>query len=161
MSNQSFHHPNVQLMGMPGMGVGNSPNMQLNMPNNIHPHYMSMMNGNMGVPNLDFTSEETGENIKVCIRIRPMNATEQGRGDGKCVEYINSSSLQLKNKNINKSYSFNIVFGDGASQEDVFYSCSVNVSQSYLLIPNFPEISRKCIERVLRHHFCIWSNWKW
>ncbi len=89
--------------------------------------FMNNNNINMGAPNLDYNSDEMGENIKVCVRIRPMNMTEQGRGDGKCVEYLNLSNLQYKNKNINRNYTYNIVFGEGSSQEDLFYACSLNV----------------------------------
>jgi hypothetical protein len=82
----------------------------------------------VGYPSgLDFTSDEIGENIKVCIRIRPMNITEQGRGDGRCVENINSSTALFSNKNIKRNYNFNAVFGEGSSQEDLFYTCSINV----------------------------------
>jgi hypothetical protein len=81
----------------------------------------------LGVPNLEFNSDEQGENIKVCIRIRPLNLMEQGRGDSKCVEYSNISSLNFKNKNISRNCSYNVVFGEGANQEDLFYTCSVNV----------------------------------
>jgi hypothetical protein len=79
------------------------------------------------MPNLDFTSEEQGESIRVCVRIRPMNMTETGRGDNKCVEYSNSTTVLFKNKNIMRHYNYNISFGEGATQEDVFYSCSINV----------------------------------
>jgi hypothetical protein len=95
--------------------------------NGMMPYPNTAINLNPNFPNLDFTSDEAGENIKVCVRIRPMNLMEQGRGDGRCVEYINTGSLAFKNKNINRNYSFNVVFGEGATQEDLFYTCSINV----------------------------------
>ena len=55
------------------------------------------MNNNM-MPNLDFTSDDTGESIRVCIRVRPMNVQELGRGDSKCVEFLDNSTLLFKNK---------------------------------------------------------------
>jgi hypothetical protein len=104
-----------------------------NNQNMINPFMMSPMinainnNMNLGYPNLDFNSEELGENIKVCIRIRPLNLTEQGRGDVKCVEYINQNSLNFKNKNIAKGLNYNIVFNEIINQEELFYQCSMNV----------------------------------
>lgn len=100
----------------------------MNMQNQGYNSYMNPgINNNLGMPNLDFTSEENGENIKVCVRIRPLNMTEQGRGDNKCVESINNATLQFKNKNINRSYNYNVVFAENTSQEDLFYTCSLNV----------------------------------
>ena len=57
-----------------------------------------------------------------------MNMTEQGRGDTKCVDYVNSSTILFKNKNITRNYAYNIAFGEGQTQEDLFYSCSLNVT---------------------------------
>ena len=96
--------------------------MNMNMPLN-----QKMYTGSNLVPNLDFSSEDSGENIKVCVRIRPLNMTELGRNDGKCVECVSSNTILLKNKNISKNYRYNIVFGEGTAQDDVFYSCSINV----------------------------------
>jgi hypothetical protein len=78
-------------------------------------------------PNLDFNSDEIGENIKVCLRIRPLNTQETSRGDTKCVEESKNSNVNFKNKNINRTYTFNSIFNEKSSQEDVFYSCSMNV----------------------------------
>jgi hypothetical protein len=106
-----------------------SSNKLNNLPS--HKNLLANINPNNQVPytmpNLDFTSEEQGESIRVCVRIRPMNMTEIGRGDAKCVEYTNSSTVLFKNKNIQRHYNYNISFGEGATQEDVFYSCSINV----------------------------------
>lgn len=88
---------------------------------------MNLINNN-NTHNLDFNSDILSENIKVCIRIRPLNMTEQGRGDEKCIEFLNNTNLKFKNKNSNRNYSYNIIFNENSSQEDVFYTCSVNVS---------------------------------
>jgi hypothetical protein len=79
------------------------------------------------IPNLDFNSEEIGENIKVCLRIRPLNVMETSRDDLKCIEESNNTKLHFQNKNINRTYSYNYIFGEKSNQEDVFYSCSMNV----------------------------------
>ena len=85
-------------------------------------------NSDFGGKSLEYNSDEIGENIKVCIRIRPPNILETGRGDTKCVEYTNLQTLHFHNKNINKNYSFNCVFHENASQEELFTTCSINVN---------------------------------
>ena len=77
-------------------------------------------------PNLNFENQETSENIKVCLRIRPMNLQELGRSDLNCIEPVSSNQLIFTNKNMRRSYTYNLVFGPDATQEDVFYNCSVN-----------------------------------
>ena len=78
------------------------------------------------VPNLDFENHETSENIKVCLRIRPMNLQEQGRNDLNCIEPVSSNQLFFTNKNMRRSYTYNLVFGPETTQEDIFYNCSIN-----------------------------------
>jgi len=58
----------------------------------------SMIVNSKMIPNLDFTSDDTGESIRVCIRIRPLNMMELGRGDPKCLELLDNSTLLFKNK---------------------------------------------------------------
>jgi hypothetical protein len=57
-----------------------------------------------------------------------MNNTESSRGDSRCLDYVNSSTVTFKNKGISRNYSYNMIFGEGESQEDLFYSLSLNVS---------------------------------
>lgn len=73
---------------------------KINAPNEINEFQMknSSMNNSTFIPNLDFNSDETGESIRVCIRVRPMNTMELGRGDSKCVEFLDNNSLLFKNK---------------------------------------------------------------
>ena len=75
---------------------------------------------------MDF-SDGDGENIKVCVRVRPMNMTEAGRGDSKCIEYLNASNLKFKNKTSARNYTYNLVFSEDSSQENLFYSLSLDV----------------------------------
>ena len=77
-------------------------------------------------PNLDFENQETSENIKVCLRIRPMNLQEKGRNDMNCIEPVSSNQLIFTNKNMRRSYTYNLVFGPDSTQEDLFYNCSIN-----------------------------------
>jgi hypothetical protein len=93
-------------------------------PNTISANNFNHMNQ---IPNLDFNSEEIGENIKVCLRIRPFSNQELSRGDEKCIQDNNNTNVNFKNKNINRSYTFNHIFGEKSSQEDLFFQCSMNV----------------------------------
>ena len=77
-------------------------------------------------PNLDFENQEASENIKVCLRIRPMNLQEKGRNDMNCIEPVSSNQLIFTNKNMRRSYTYNLVFGPDSTQEDIFYNCSIN-----------------------------------
>jgi hypothetical protein len=105
----------------------NNPNvMDYNNMYNISNSFMHNNSG-FGVKGLEYNSDEIGENIKVCIRIRPANTLEIGRGDSKCLEYSNLQTLHFLNKNISKNYSFNCVFHENATQEEVFATCSINV----------------------------------
>jgi hypothetical protein len=54
---------------------------------------------------------------------------ETGRGDTKCAEYNNITTLNFSSKNLSRSFSFNCVFPENANQEEVFSTCSVNVNK--------------------------------
>ena len=130
-SNQNF--PNVKN----NLQSNNSLSKQANNYSNKNIHLNQIQHTMpQAMPNLDFNSEEQGESIKVCVRIRPMNMTEQARGDSKCVDYQNSSTISFKNKSMHRNYQYNISYGEGSSQEDIFYGCSINVNKiiTYLLI---------------------------
>jgi hypothetical protein len=81
---------------------------------------------NMNVPNLDFREDNNAENIKVCIRLRPLNVMETGRGDSKCAE-TNNNQIVFRNKNISRNYGFNNVFGESTTQEEIFFNSNMNV----------------------------------
>jgi hypothetical protein len=78
------------------------------------------------IPNLDFTHDETGENIKVCLRIRPLNVSEKGRNDTKSLTIMNDTQVLFTSKQLRRNYTFNLVFDETSSQEDIFYHCSIN-----------------------------------
>ena len=77
-------------------------------------------------PNLYFDNDATSENIKVCLRIRPMSLQEKSRNDIACIEPVSNEQLILQHKNLRRSYTFNLVFGQESSQEDVFFNCSMD-----------------------------------
>ena len=81
-------------------------------------------NGNQ--PNLYFDNDTNSENIKVCLRIRPMSLQEKSRNDKECIETVSNEQLILTHKHLRRSYTFNLVFGQESSQEDVFFNCSIN-----------------------------------
>ena len=113
--------------------INNNINMNYNPSGNINPNFLGFLpnisnqNYKNGIsPNLDFNNDSTSENIKVCVRIRPLSFQEQSRNDKKCVENFSSDQLIYSNKNIRKSYTYNLVFNENSSQEDVFFACSIN-----------------------------------
>ena len=55
-----------------------------------------------------------------------MNLQEQGRNDLNCIEPVSSNQLIFTNKNMRRSYTYNLVFGPETTQEDIFYNCSIN-----------------------------------
>ena len=85
-----------------------------------------MINNNNNSPNLVFENNSTSENIKVCVRIRPMNLQEKGRNDIMCIEPTSPTQLIFTNKNNRRSYNYNLVFGPNSTQEDIFFNCSIN-----------------------------------
>jgi hypothetical protein len=101
--------------------------MDYNNMYNINNNMNMQNNSGFGQKSLDYNSDEVGENIKVCVRIRPLNMLESGRGDTKCVEFSNLQTLHFHSKNINKNYSFNCVFHENSAQEEVFTTCGINV----------------------------------
>ena len=102
----------------------NIPHRNSSMPNHL-PNINQNQNSNDN-PNLNFENNSSGENIKVCIRIRPMNLQEKGRNDINCIEPASPTQLIFTNKNNRRSYTYNLVFGPDSSQEDIFYNCSIN-----------------------------------
>lgn len=90
------------------------------------------INSTYNIPNttnIDYNSDDTGENIRVCVRVRPLNMTETGRRDSKAVEVVSNNTINVKNKNINRDYNYNHCFNESATQEDVFNTCSINVNR--------------------------------
>ena len=102
----------------------NIPHRNSSMPNHL-PNINQNQNSNDN-PNLNFENNSSGENIKVCVRIRPMNLQEKGRNDINCIEPASPTQLIFTNKNNRRSYTYNLVFGPDSSQEDIFYNCSIN-----------------------------------
>ena len=69
------------------------------------------------------------ENINVFLRIRPLNNTEINREDSKCIELANQNTIFFNNiKNTTRNYSFNYIFGERSSQDDVYKYCEIHVS---------------------------------
>jgi hypothetical protein len=102
--------------------TGNQSALQFN-PNFYNQYNMSM-------PNLDMFNGQPysdTENIKVCIRIRPLNITETGRGDSKCVDISNNNQVVFQNKTLHRNYGFNNVFNESTTQEDLFTGSHLNV----------------------------------
>ena len=89
------------------------------------------INFSMNVNNESKTSNSNknnfaSENIKVCLRIRPFSKQEENRHDDSCIEKIEEDRVNFYKQSTKRSYSFNLVFGPEDSQEDIFYTCSIN-----------------------------------
>ena len=103
-----------------------SNNINLNAQNSQDLNYGPQSYSNGRQPNLDFDNDTNSENIKVCLRIRPMSLQEKSRNDAACIEPVSNDQLILSHKNLRRSYTFNLVFAPESSQEDVFFNCSID-----------------------------------
>ena len=114
--------------------LNNQNNNAYSQSNNINPNAQNSQDLNYGPqsysngrqPNLDFDNDTNSENIKVCLRIRPMSLQEKSRNDTACIEPVSNDQLILSHKNLRRSYTFNLVFAPESSQEDVFFNCSID-----------------------------------
>jgi len=70
------------------------------------------------------------EKIHVFLRIRPLSNLEISRGDSKCIDLANPQMIYFKNKNISRNFSFDCIFGENSSQEEVFQNSQMNVIKS-------------------------------
>ncbi|KAM3136802.1 hypothetical protein pb186bvf_011061 [Paramecium bursaria] len=70
-------------------------------------------------------AEESGESVKVAVRIRPMNALELNRADDLCIKPTSDSQCQIFQKGVLKSFKFNYVLDERSTQQDVFNKCNV------------------------------------
>ena len=103
-----------------------SNNINQNSQNYLDYNYGPQSYSNGNSPNLDFDNDTNSENIKVCLRIRPMSLQEKSRNDVACIEAVSNEQLILTHKSLRRSYTFNLVFGQESSQEDVFFNCSMD-----------------------------------
>jgi hypothetical protein len=72
------------------------------------------------------------ENIKVFLRVRPLNQLETNRGDAKIIELANNQMIFFSNKNLSRNYSFNQCFGEFSTQKDVYDNTQISVSNFFL-----------------------------
>jgi len=93
---------------------------------NMTPLSFSLSNGESG-----FTFSE---NIHVFLRVRPFSNLELSRGDTKCIDLANQQMVFFNNKAISKNFSFDYVFGENSSQEEVFQNSQMNVIILLLLL---------------------------
>ena len=101
-------------------------NININSSNYQDYNYGPELYSNGNQPNLYFDNDTNSENIKVCLRIRPLSLQEKSRNDKSCIEPVSNEQLILQHKNLRRSYTFNLVFGQESSQEDIFFNCSIN-----------------------------------
>lgn len=88
-------------------------------------------NHNMTPISFNLSNLESGftftENIHVFLRVRPFNNTEKNRGDSKCVEVANQQTMFFINKSISRNFSFDYIFDENSSQDEVFQYSQINV----------------------------------
>ena len=127
-SNNSYRQPiNISnLNNQNNNGYSLSNNINQNSKNYPEINYGPQSYSNGHQPNLDFDNDINSENIKVCLRIRPMSLQEKSRNDTSCIEPVSNDQLILSHKNLRRSYTFNIVFAPESSQEDIFFNCSID-----------------------------------
>ena len=127
-SNNSYRQPinisNLNKQNNNGYSLSNNINQNSKNYQEINYGPQSYSNGRQ--PNLDFDNDIDSENIKVCLRIRPMSLQEKSRNDSSCIEPVSNEQLILSHKNLRRSYTFNIVFAPESSQEDIFFNCSID-----------------------------------
>ena len=104
-----------------------NPNQNQNIP--YTPTYSQ--NYNMTPVSFNSSNNESGfyltENIHVFLRIRPLSNLEVKRGDSKCLELANQKMLFFNSKNISRNFSFDTIFGENSSQEEVFQNSQIKV----------------------------------
>lgn len=95
-----------------------------NIINQLNPYKLNT-NQNFSDTNLSYN-----ENINVFLRVRPLNNSEINREDSKCIEFANQNTIFFNNiKNTSRNYSFNYIFGENSSQDDVYKYCEIHVNK--------------------------------
>eukprot|EP00794_Sanderia_malayensis_P014072 gene14072-15539_t len=64
-------------------------------------------------------------NIQVAVRVRPLNAVEIAREDKVGLEFPENGVLWATSQETTKSFTFNTIFDENASQSDVFNDCGI------------------------------------
>ncbi len=131
-TNDSFRKQ-IDISNLNNQNIKNNMSMNYYSSGNINQNYFNILpNVPYSIPNnknnssLNFNNESQSENIKVCVRIRPLSIQEKSRNDIKCVEVYSKDQLLFIHKDKKKSYTYNLVLGENATQEDTFSNCSIN-----------------------------------
>ena len=72
------------------------------------------------------------DNVKVAIRIRPLNEREISENTTKCVSIVESKIILLDSKPESRSFTYDNVAGDEVSQEEVFEIVGKSITSSCL-----------------------------
>ena len=131
-TNDSFRKP-IDISNLNNHNINNNMSMNNYASGNINQNYFNILpNIPYSIPNnknninLNFNNESQSENIKVCVRIRPLSIQEKSRNDMKCVEAYSKDQLIFTHKDKKKSYTYNLVLSENSSQDDTFKNCSIN-----------------------------------
>ena len=96
--------------------------------------YTPSYNPSLNMTPVSFTNSKSdngfyiSENILVFLRIRPLSNLEISRGDNKCVDLANQQMIFFNNKAVSRNFSFDYIFGENSSQEEVFQNSQINVT---------------------------------
>lgn len=63
---------------------------------------------------------ENSNNVKVVVRVRPLNDDEQNHGTKKCLAVVNTSSVTIDSKPEPKIFNYDYVVSEEETQESVF-----------------------------------------
>ena len=72
------------------------------------------------------TDIEIGENVRVCVRCRPLNEKEKSSGDSSCVSVVNGQTLQITQKTGAKQFRFHQVMNEKYTQGQMFSDSGVS-----------------------------------
>jgi hypothetical protein len=65
-------------------------------------------------------SSSNSNNVKVVVRVRPLNEDEISHGISKCMAVLDPSSVTIETKPESKIFSYDFVVNEDATQESVF-----------------------------------------
>lgn len=70
--------------------------------------------------------DSSTSNVRVAVRVRPLCASEEERGDKEIIEYPGQGSIWVDiDSSTTKPFTFNTIFDDRASQNQVFEECGI------------------------------------
>ena len=85
--------------------------------------------------NKDIVEPQSNETVRVCIRCRPMNATEQQQGHSQAVETTPRGEIFVQKPFTNeapKQFTFDMCYDNRATQEEIYANTAAPIIQNVL-----------------------------